>query len=132
VLFDEMGNWLANDGGWTEAEIDESSISGTVGSHFGEHRDDEARNMHARGNAMTSRFDRDDLMPSIYMSRHEVGARTRSYTYLIWLCLHPTRAIWTTPWQELVAAKQTIASGGNQTMLLKTSKHAQQAQIPTF
>jgi hypothetical protein len=38
-------------------EIDESQISKTVGSQFGEHRDGEARNMYARGNAMTSCFD---------------------------------------------------------------------------
>jgi hypothetical protein len=36
------------------AEVDESWIVKTVGSQLGEYRDGEARNMHARGNAMTS------------------------------------------------------------------------------
>jgi hypothetical protein len=55
VLFDMMGNWLANDRGWVWLRLTSHEYSRQLVRTFGERRDGEARNMHARGNnAMTS------------------------------------------------------------------------------
>jgi len=53
VLFDMMGNWLANDRGWVWLRLTSHGYSRQLVRSLESVVDGEARNMHARGNAMT-------------------------------------------------------------------------------